>query len=98
MFEVDDRLGVGLAARLLEDVVLGDPWDPYRTATETAPDRSRPARWGEPFPPELGSDAPAVRTTTNGKPAEDGAASHTARRQQSRGNPNRGSRGNKRKR
>jgi hypothetical protein len=56
VFEVDDRLGVGLAARLLEDVVLGDPADPYRAAAEGAPDRSRPARWGELFPPELGSD------------------------------------------
>ncbi len=44
--------------------------------------------------PELGSDAPAVQTTKSDKPAA--ATSSTARRQQ-RGNPNRGSRGNKRK-
>jgi preprotein translocase subunit SecA len=48
--------------------------------------------------PELGSDAPAVRTTTNGKPAAAAGTSQTGRRQQSRSNPNRGSRGNKRKR
>jgi preprotein translocase subunit SecA len=43
--------------------------------------------------PELGSDAPAVQTTA----ADDatGAGSSTARRQQQRSNPNRGSRGNR---
>ena len=47
--------------------------------------------------PELGSDAPAVQVT-KGESASAGSSS-TARRQQSRtGNPNRGSRGNKRKR
>jgi preprotein translocase subunit SecA len=48
--------------------------------------------------PELGSDAPAVRTTTDGKTPAGAGQSSTARRQQSRSNPNRGSRGNKRKR
>jgi preprotein translocase subunit SecA len=43
--------------------------------------------------PELGSEAPTVQTTEPAKPA---AAS--SGRRQSRGNPNRGSRGNKRKR
>jgi preprotein translocase subunit SecA len=44
--------------------------------------------------PELGSDAPAVQTTGAEKAAA-GSASATAKRQQSRSNPNRGSRGNK---
>jgi preprotein translocase subunit SecA len=43
--------------------------------------------------PELGSDAPSVHTEGGDKPA--GAASATAKRQQARSNPNRGSRGNK---
>jgi preprotein translocase subunit SecA len=47
--------------------------------------------------PELGSDAPSVKTTTDGDPKA-GSGSTTARRQQARANPNRGSRGNKRKR
>jgi preprotein translocase subunit SecA len=45
--------------------------------------------------PELGSDGPSVQTTAE-KPA--GAGSASAKRQQARSNPNRGSRGNKRKR
>jgi preprotein translocase subunit SecA len=45
--------------------------------------------------PELGSDSPSVRTSGDEKT---GAGSATARRQQSRSNPNRGSRGNKGKR
>ncbi len=45
--------------------------------------------------PELGSDAPAVQTSGGEKA---GSQSATARRQQSRQNPNRGSRGNKSKR
>jgi preprotein translocase subunit SecA len=48
--------------------------------------------------PELGSDTPAVRTTNTGKAAAAAGTSPTARRSQSRSNPNRGSRGNKRKR
>ncbi len=44
--------------------------------------------------PELGSDAPSVTTTDDG--AESSSSSATARRQAARGNPNRGSRGNKR--
>jgi preprotein translocase subunit SecA len=44
--------------------------------------------------PELGSDAPSVQTSTTGK---DGATT-PAKRQAPRGNPNRGSRGNKSKR
>jgi len=47
--------------------------------------------------PELGSETPAVQTSKSDKPGI--APSGTARRQQSRSsNPNRGSRGNKRKR
>jgi preprotein translocase subunit SecA len=46
--------------------------------------------------PELGSDTPSVQTS-GGEPKA-GAGSATARRQQARSNPNRGSRGNKRKR
>jgi preprotein translocase subunit SecA len=46
--------------------------------------------------PELGSDAPAVQTSGGGDKASSGSA--TARRQQARSNPNRGSRGNKGKR
>ncbi len=45
--------------------------------------------------PELGSDAPSVQTTSGGAKK---AAPASNRRQASRGNPNRGSRGNKRKR
>jgi preprotein translocase subunit SecA len=46
--------------------------------------------------PELGSDAPAVQTATaSGEKAATGTGSPTARRQQARSNPNRGSRGNK---
>ena len=49
--------------------------------------------------PELGSDAPSVKTTTDDGAPKPGAGSATARRQQARtSNPNRGSRGNKRKR
>jgi preprotein translocase subunit SecA len=44
--------------------------------------------------PELGSDAPAVKTAS-GDGEKPGAQSATARRQQARQNPNRGSRGNK---
>ncbi|MDT4943340.1 MAG: preprotein translocase subunit SecA [Pseudonocardiales bacterium] len=45
--------------------------------------------------PELGSEAPAVQTTSGDKTAT-GSGSPTARRQQTRsGNPNRGARGNK---
>ncbi len=44
--------------------------------------------------PELGSDAPAVSSDADQQTA--GAKSTTARRQQSRSNPNRGSRGNRR--
>ncbi|MCW2494579.1 preprotein translocase subunit SecA [Jatrophihabitans sp.] len=47
--------------------------------------------------PELGSDTPSVQTSTEGQPKA-GQSSPTARRQQARANPNRGSRGNKRKR
>jgi preprotein translocase subunit SecA len=43
--------------------------------------------------PELGSDAPSVQTSSDDKAT--GQASATARRQQARSNPNRGSRGNK---
>ncbi len=43
--------------------------------------------------PELGSDDPSVTTGDDAKPA--GAKSTTAKRQQSRSNPNRGSRGNR---
>jgi preprotein translocase subunit SecA len=46
--------------------------------------------------PELGSETPSVRTSGGGDKAHSGSA--TARRQQARGNPNRGSRGNKGKR
>jgi preprotein translocase subunit SecA len=46
--------------------------------------------------PELGSEAPAVQTSGGGDKA--GSTSATARRQQARSNPNRGSRGNKGKR
>jgi preprotein translocase subunit SecA len=46
--------------------------------------------------PELGSDSPSV-TTSGGEP-KTGGTSATARRQQARSNPNRGSRGNRRKR
>jgi preprotein translocase subunit SecA len=48
--------------------------------------------------PELGSDTPAVRTTSTEKASAGAGTSSTGRRQQPRGNPNRGSRGNKRKR
>jgi preprotein translocase subunit SecA len=44
--------------------------------------------------PELGSEAPNVQTTGGGDGAKAGQSA-TARRQQSRQNPNRGSRGNK---
>jgi preprotein translocase subunit SecA len=44
--------------------------------------------------PELGSESPSVKTTTDDEKAV-GASSATARRQQARSNPNRGSRGNK---
>jgi len=47
--------------------------------------------------PELGSDSPSVKTTNEAAP-KTGSGSATARRQQARSNPNRGSRGNKRKR
>jgi preprotein translocase subunit SecA len=43
--------------------------------------------------PELGSEGPSVKTTGGEKPA--GTNSATARRQQARSNPNRGSRGNR---
>jgi preprotein translocase subunit SecA len=46
--------------------------------------------------PELGSDTPAVQTSGGGEKAPSGSA--TARRQQARSNPNRGSRGNRSKR
>jgi preprotein translocase subunit SecA len=53
--------------------------------------RERPLTYSA---PELGSDGPSVNTTTDDdKPS--GASSATARRQQARSNPNRGSRGNK---
>ncbi|HZC72751.1 MAG TPA: preprotein translocase subunit SecA [Jatrophihabitans sp.] len=48
--------------------------------------------------PELGSDTPAVQTTRGDGAPKTGGRSATARRQQSRQNPNRGSRGNKSKR
>jgi preprotein translocase subunit SecA len=47
--------------------------------------------------PELGSDTPTVRTDTPAKEAAGTGTSSTGRRQ-GRANPNRGSRGNKRKR
>ncbi|HEY7010729.1 MAG TPA: preprotein translocase subunit SecA, partial [Jatrophihabitantaceae bacterium] len=56
-------------------------------------DREAPQRPLVYTSPELGSDAPAVQTSEAPKPA---AAS--SGRRQSRGNPNKGSRGNKRKR
>jgi preprotein translocase subunit SecA len=46
--------------------------------------------------PDLGSESPAVQTSGGGDKA--GSTSATARRQQARSNPNRGSRGNKGKR
>jgi preprotein translocase subunit SecA len=46
--------------------------------------------------PELGSDSPSVQTSGGGEKAKSSSA--TVRRQQSRSNPNRGSRGNKSKR
>jgi preprotein translocase subunit SecA len=46
--------------------------------------------------PELGSDAPAVQTSGGAEKAASGSA--TARRQQARSNPNRGSRGNRSRR
>jgi preprotein translocase subunit SecA len=46
--------------------------------------------------PELGSETPAVQTTGGEEKAATGSA--TARRQQARSNPNRGSRGNRSKR
>jgi hypothetical protein len=48
--------------------------------------------------PELGSDAPAVKTTDGAEQGGDKPAGSGNRRQPPRGNPNRGSRGNKRKR
>ena len=49
--------------------------------------------------PELGSETPAVQTTKSDSAPAASPKSSTVRRQQSRtGNPNRGSRGNKRKR
>jgi preprotein translocase subunit SecA len=48
--------------------------------------------------PELGSETPAVKTTSSGDGAKPAGQSSTARRQQARQNPNRGSRGNKSKR
>jgi preprotein translocase subunit SecA len=48
--------------------------------------------------PELGSDTPAVKTAEGGDGAKPVGRSATARRQQARQNPNRGSRGNKSKR
>jgi preprotein translocase subunit SecA len=48
--------------------------------------------------PELGSDAPSVQTTGTGSPAGARKPRPAGNRQRSRTNPNRGSRGNKRKR
>jgi preprotein translocase subunit SecA len=48
--------------------------------------------------PELGSETPAVKSTSGDDGGRAGGQSATARRQQSRQNPNRGSRGNKSKR
>jgi preprotein translocase subunit SecA len=48
--------------------------------------------------PELGSDTPAVQTAGGDGGAKVGSRSATARRQQARQNPNRGSRGSKSKR